>query len=73
MKNKFFIIFVVLQLISQMKYIFSLQLGDGTDKDKYSPVKIMDEVKYVAAGRYHSLFIKEYNSEVKNYGNCRSN
>ncbi|MCL1974834.1 MAG: hypothetical protein FWG61_01570 [Firmicutes bacterium] len=43
-------------------YNDSGQLGDGTLGDTYefriTPVKIMDDVKAISAGRYHSLAIK---------------
>ena len=35
------------------------QLGDGTNKDKNTPVKIMDNVKQISLGTYHSGAIKE--------------
>jgi alpha-tubulin suppressor-like RCC1 family protein len=37
--------------------IFSLQLGDGTDKDTYTPIKVMEDVKQVYITDYYNTFI----------------
>ena len=34
------------------------RLGDGTETDRLSPVKIIDDVKFVSAGIYHTAAIK---------------
>jgi len=33
------------------------QLGDGTSKNRYSPVRVMNDVTFVEVGRYHTLAI----------------
>ncbi len=58
-KNKFLMLFMILSFAFNLEEGFCLQLGDGTDNDQYSPVKIMDDVKSVSAGRLHTLFVKQ--------------
>ena len=38
------------------------QLGDGTTNDKYTPVKVIENVKVVSAGASHTMIIKNDNS-----------
>lgn len=40
-------------------HLFALQLGDGTDTNRYTPVKIMDDVAQVSAGAFHTLIVKK--------------
>ena len=34
------------------------RLGDGSEEDRYFPVKVMDSVKMISCGEYHTLAIK---------------
>lgn len=54
-------IITILLLITAPNY--ALQLGDGTNKDTYIPIKVMEDVKEVCAeGYYNTFIIKNDNS-----------
>ena len=53
-KKKIFVLF----LFSFFSNVFSLQLGDKTNKNQLSPVKVMENVKSVIVGDTYSIALK---------------
>lgn len=50
-----------LGMLSVSSMLYSLQLGDGSDSNRFAPVKILSNIQSVAGGLSHSLIIDRGN------------
>ena len=48
---------LLVQLLLTIQVTFSLQLGDGSDKNRWIPVKIMENVEQASGGASHTLIV----------------
>lgn len=58
-RKRMVLISIIFLLFSNL---FSLQLGNGNDENQFIPVKILDNVKYVATSDFYTMIIRNDNT-----------